>query len=220
MPRIKFECDGDIDQETINEFLELAARKQVSCKYETRKAILAKLEAGAAESEREAERQIAEETGQKFRTVHNRNQRAKKKERELDSKSQNESTTDDEPTWTCTECGGTFPMSQTTCDCTNQPEEPQPQPQQRKRKEEPPREPILLESYGTSVPEKKVAETAMKILKRELAKKFHPDAGGSEAEQQVVNYLILCHQMCFEAGPPVFRSSRGAQADGMDRDRF
>lgn len=90
MPKIKFECDGDIDQNTIDELLEVAAKKQVSCKFETRAAVVAKVESGAAKSEREAERQVADETGENEETVRSRNKRAKKAE--LGSKNQDEPT--------------------------------------------------------------------------------------------------------------------------------
>ena len=78
MPKIIIECDGDISQEDIDKILEQAAKKQVSCKYETRNAVLAKVKSGAAKSEHDAEKQVAAETGEKLATVHKRNQRAKK----------------------------------------------------------------------------------------------------------------------------------------------
>jgi hypothetical protein len=79
MAKIKFECDANnIGLKMIEEFVEFAANKQVTCKYETRKLVIAKIESGAATSERDAERQVAEETGEKENTVHKRNQRAKK----------------------------------------------------------------------------------------------------------------------------------------------
>jgi len=78
LPKIIIECDGDISQKDIDKILEQAARKQVSCKYETRKAVLAKVKSGAARSEHDAEKQVAAETGEKLATVHKRNQRAKK----------------------------------------------------------------------------------------------------------------------------------------------
>ena len=78
MPKIIIECDGDISQKEIDKILEQAAKKQVSCKYETRKAVLAKVQSGAAKSEHDAEKQVSAETGEKLDTVHKRNQRAKK----------------------------------------------------------------------------------------------------------------------------------------------
>jgi hypothetical protein len=174
MARVKFECDGDIDQDTIDELLELAAQKQMSCKYETRKAVLAKLESGAAESERDAVRQVAEETGQTEETVRSRNKRAKKEE--LGSKTQNEPT-------------------------------PEPKRPQKRKEETSEPEVLLPERYGNSSLEKTVAETALKALKRELAKKFHPDAGGSEAAQQVVNYLLDKFETQFIINPERFKGT-------------
>jgi hypothetical protein len=80
LPKIIIECDGDISQNDIDKILEQAAKKQVSCKYGTRNAVLAKVKSGAARSEHDAEKQVAAETGEKLATVHKRNQRAKKKE--------------------------------------------------------------------------------------------------------------------------------------------
>ncbi|WP_319526025.1 hypothetical protein [uncultured Desulfosarcina sp.] len=207
MPKIKFECDGDIDQETINEFLELAARKQVACKYETRKAILAKLESGAAKSERDAVRQVAEETGQKESTVSQRNQRAKKEE--VYTKSQNVYTEPDEPLkWTCTICGRSYPMDQRQCPCCegedDRSQEPKPHKREKKKEESPKQEALLSERYGNSPVEKNVAETALKVLKRELAKKFHPDKGGTDEEQQTVNFLLEEFERFFITDPERF----------------
>lgn len=78
MSKIIIECDGEIGQEELDMILEQAAKKQVSCKYETRKAVLAKVKSGVAKSEHDAEKQVAAETGEKLATVHKRNQRAKK----------------------------------------------------------------------------------------------------------------------------------------------
>jgi FtsZ-binding cell division protein ZapB len=90
MPRVNFQCDAnDIGLKMIEEFVEFAAQKQVKCKFETRKQVKAKLESGAAKSEHDAEKQVAEETGEKFDTVRKRNQRAKKAEEKVGTKSQN-----------------------------------------------------------------------------------------------------------------------------------
>jgi len=124
MTKIKFECDGNIDQGTINELFELAAKKQISCKYETRAAVKAKVESGAAKSEYDAEKQVAEETGEKLATVHKRNQRAKKEE--VGTKNKNVPTAepetaedwpDGDPEWTCAECDQTWTMDVEECSC-------------------------------------------------------------------------------------------------------
>ncbi len=110
---VKFECNAnDIGLRLIEEFVEFAAQKQVTCKFETRKQIVAKVESGAADSERDAERQIAAETGEKVDTVHKRNQRAKKG---VGTKPTIVPTSPTPPsprpqTWSCSVCGGTFPM--------------------------------------------------------------------------------------------------------------
>ncbi len=61
MPLVKFECNAnDIGLQLIEEFVEFAAQKQVTCKFETRKQIVSKVEAGVADSERDAEKQVAD----------------------------------------------------------------------------------------------------------------------------------------------------------------
>lgn len=117
MPKIKLTCDAnDVGQKLLEELIEFAAQKQVACKFETRKAVVSKIESGAASTEREAARQIAEETGEPLATIRTRNLRAKKK---MDSKLKNESTLQ---TWTCTECGESHSMDVDKCSCTELPD--------------------------------------------------------------------------------------------------
>lgn len=107
-----------------------------------------------------------------------------------------------EPTWTCTECGGTFPLSQTTCNCPgSQPQEEPP----KERKESPPKQdPPRIKEYGCSPIERKVAETGLTILKRHLSMKFHPDKGGTDEEQQTVNFLLEEFERFFITDPERF----------------
>lgn len=51
-------------------------------------------------------------------------------------------------------------------------------------------QPVFEKSYGNSPLEKEVAKKAMTILKRELSKIYHPDKGGTDEQQQTVNFLI------------------------------
>jgi hypothetical protein len=106
----------------------------------------------------------------------------------------------EEPTWTCTECDGVYPMDQFPCPhCDPETEEEQ-EPAPKTKQPDPPR----IKEYGCSPVERKVADEAVKVLKRHLAKKFHPDAGGSEEEQQTVNFLIEKFEQFFITNPEIF----------------
>lgn len=122
-------------------------------------------------------------------------------------------------TWTCSDCGGTFPMDQEECNCgKNEGELEMPGPSTKAEDRVHPKENIqdimdelkdnhakikqgfqeFVDEFGAieHIPafghlNKEMATRFIKVAYRELAKEYHPDAGGTEEDMKELNLIAM-----------------------------